>query len=121
MEEFNYSSTYRSGWRQVKREETENESQRVMGFPKKKPDTPIRNAKPLCEDSSPMKAKMVENAITIPVFEEKQKEIMEKINQLQTEMALMKQILQSIQTNTEIMSMPNQKKATGGKFPKLFK
>jgi len=121
MDEFNYSSTYSSGWRQIKREETENEQQKAVSLPQKELGAPIRFSKQLSEDASPNQKKAAGNTISMPVLEENQKEIMDKINQLQAEMASMKQILHSIKTNTELMGLQNHRKAPGGKLPKLFK
>ncbi len=57
MDEFNYSSTYSSGWRQIKREETENEQQKAVSLPQKELGAPIRFSKQLSEDASPNQKK----------------------------------------------------------------
>jgi lantibiotic modifying enzyme len=121
MEEFNYNSTYSSGWRQIKREETENEQQRALSHPNKEHGAPIRSNKPLSEEPSSKQKKVIESTAPIPIFEENQKEIISKINQLQTEMASMKQLLHSIQENSQMIGPPSQRKAPGSKFSRLFK
>ncbi|NLP00222.1 MAG: hypothetical protein GX386_08025 [Clostridiaceae bacterium] len=120
MDEFNYNSSYSSGWKHIKREENEKEQQIVYGIHQKNTGVLTNISKQIADNTLPMNIKATENTSSFS-FEENQKEIIDKINQLQAEITTMKQLLSDIQTNTEIIKVPNHKNATGSKLSRLFK
>jgi Tfp pilus assembly protein PilN len=121
MDDFIYNSSYSSGWKRIKREETEKEHQRVIDILQKDPAVLASISRQIPESVSPISIKTPGNTSSMLAFEENQKEIIDKINQLQNELAAMKQLLNDIQTNTEMIKAPNQKHATGSKLSRFFK
>lgn len=121
MDEFNYNSSYSSGWNRIKREETEKEQQRAFEMLQNNPGVLTHENKKILGNTSSMNKKVTGNTSSILTFEENQREILDKINQLQAEITTMKQLLSDIQTNAEMIKAPNHKNATGSKLSRFFK
>ncbi|HHY65366.1 MAG TPA: hypothetical protein GX501_10000 [Clostridiaceae bacterium] len=120
MDDFGYVSNFSSGWKRIKREESEKEFPKFIEF-KTDPDTLAPLGVKVPDKTQTIGKKVVMNPISLPALEEKQKEIIEKINQLQSEMAIMKQLLDNIQTNTEMLRSQERKSASGSKLSRFFK
>ncbi|HHW22023.1 MAG TPA: hypothetical protein GXX26_03950 [Clostridiaceae bacterium] len=121
MDDFIYNSSYSSGWRRIKREEPEKEPQKAFDIIQKDPAVLAHISKQLPDNTPAINIKAPVNTSPMLAFEENQKEIIDKINQLQTEMAAMKQLLNNIHLNTEMIKAPTHKNATGSKLSRFFK
>ena len=120
MDEFYCNSNYSSGWRRIKREDAEKEQQKAFDILQHEPQLPHIN-KQVLDNQPPTNRKNVANTGPMLTFMENQKEIIDKINQLQVEMSAMKELLNNIQLNTEMKKEPVNKNATGSKLSRFFK
>jgi len=120
MDEFYINSNYSSGWKRIKREDADKEQQKAFDILQHDPQLAHVNKQIL--DSQPtINRKNVGSTGPMLTFMENQKEIIEKINQLQVEMSAMKELFSNIQTNTEMIKGPVHKHATGNKLSRFFK
>lgn len=121
MDELNYISSFSSGWKRINRESSDKEQQMAYDIlqsdagtftpiHKQASDKPLSMSKIAAGGSSAMLS-----------FEESQKEIIDKINQLQVELSSMRQLLSDMQTIIEMKKLPNHKQATESKFSRFFK
>jgi len=120
MDDFNISPIYSTGWRRLRREDTDSEV--------KKSVNPDNDAETLGLNSQIYSNKVSESRKRqsfIPeyarLFEENQKEIMNRITRLQDEITSIKELINNIQANTEIIRNIPQKNILGGKLTKFFK
>lgn len=110
MDDFNFNTTYSSGWKRIKREDD--------------PIPMVHTVKQIPANTLPFSSKKaVLNTSTspTPTFEEKQKEIIDKINNLQNEMDILKQLLDNIRDNTEMLKALDRKNVSGSKLSRFFK
>lgn len=121
MDDFNFNSSYSSGWKRIKREETDKEQQKVFDVLQRSHCTLPQINKQAFENMTAISKKAAIAPSSVPVSEERHKEIIDKINQLQNEIATMKQILNNIQTNTEMIKAPGRKNPSGNKLSRFFK
>ncbi|NLX63271.1 MAG: hypothetical protein GX022_00605 [Clostridiaceae bacterium] len=122
MNEFYINSNYSSGWKRIKREDADQEQQKAFDILKHDSQLPhIINNNQVPDNQPPMNRKNVGNTSPMLTFMENQKEIINKINQLQVEMSAMKELLSNIHSNTEMMKGPIHKNATGSKLSRFFK
>lgn len=121
MDNFNFNSTYSSGWKRIKREETDKEQQKVFDiFQRSYGTLPQINIQAV-DNTTAISKKAVIAPSSMPVSEERHKEIIDKINQLQNEITTLKQILSNIQTHTEMIKAPGGKNPSGNKLSRFFK
>ncbi|NMA67494.1 MAG: hypothetical protein GX957_14890 [Clostridiaceae bacterium] len=120
MDEFNLSPTYSSGWKRLYREENDGEIRKEYEL--KEPVGTFGNNKSIYNNKIAINKR---NQGVTPeyasLFEENQKEIMNKIVQLQDEIISMKELLNNIQSNTEIIKEIPHKNTVGSKLSKFFK
>ncbi|HHU90663.1 MAG TPA: hypothetical protein GXZ22_06360 [Clostridiaceae bacterium] len=121
MDEFYCNSNYSSGWRRIKREDAEKEQQKPFDILQQDPGALTYISKQVLDNTTSMNKRAVGNTSSMLTLEEKQKEIIDKINQLQVEMTTMKELLSNIQSNTEMIKGPGHKNTTGSKLSRFFK
>ncbi|MGI6124314.1 MAG: hypothetical protein ACOYIG_09030 [Acetivibrionales bacterium] len=121
MDEFNYNSSYSSGWKRIKREEIEKEQPKAFDLLQNNPGVLTHVSRQILDNTLAINKNAPGNTSSLLSFEENQKEILDKINQLQAEITTMKQLLSDIQTNAETIKTPNHKNVTGSKLSRFFK
>jgi hypothetical protein len=147
MDDFNYHSTYSSGWRRISKEKSETEDRQREDILKglsmelhKKPVVAYELKSNKTGQTSAAKAPEQENKesniheiiheATKPIKQtqtdimtrlgELQKE-MTRLGELQKEMTLLKQLLDTMNEKTAWIQQQEQKKATGSKLSRFFK
>lgn len=140
MDEFNYNSTYSSGWRRIVREQADRQDRESSSIlDSNKSDTlkqPIINSsndkktdgiafskqsdnitkeetsyRRILEDSSKIKLE----------FEKYQSEIVGKLTQIQIDILSVKQLLDDLKESNLLQQKNNQKKTFGSKLSNFFK
>jgi len=120
MDQFYINSNYSSGWKRIKREDAEKEQPKAFEILQHGPQLTSAN-KQILDNQPPIDVKNVGSTGPMLTFMENQKEIIDKINQLQLEMSAMKELLSTIQNNTEMVKGPLNKNTTGNKLSRFFK
>lgn len=120
MEEFVDRSAYSSGWKRMLREENEIYTKNPISFTEKPHKDPVGIS------VQSLGSKSINNPVQVPAeknkeYEKNYAEIINKIDQLQNEIILMKELLDNIQSNTEIFKEIPHKNAFGSKFSRFFK
>ncbi len=96
MDEFNYSSSYGTGWRKLHREESD----------------------------SGKKFALINQGLTeekASLYEENHKKIMNEINKIQDEIVSIKELLSNIRSDIEMMNETLHKNVSGRKLLKFFR
>jgi len=137
MDDFNYHSTYSSGWRRISKEKSETEDRQREDILKglsmelhKKPVVAYELKSNKTGQTSAAKAPEQENKesniheiiheATKPI-KQTQTDIMTRLGELQKEMTLLKQLLDTMNEKTAWIQQQEQKKATGSKLSRFFK
>ena len=122
MDEFNSDSIYSSGWRRLHREENENGMNKTYELSEKNyGDTIGINRQIYSKKVAGNRQMQGITAEKTLLYEEKQKEIMNKMNQLENEKISMKELLSNIQLNTETNKEIPNKNVIGSKLSRFFK
>jgi hypothetical protein len=121
MDELNYISSFSSGWKRINRESSDKEQQMAHDFLQGDAGVHEPMSRQISDNTLSMTKKAAASSNTMLSFEESQKEIIDKINQLQVELSSMRQLLSDMQTNIEMKKLPNHKQATESKFSRFFK
>jgi|LSQX01.1.fsa_nt_gb hypothetical protein len=122
MDEFNSDSIYSSGWRRLHREENENGMNKTYELSEKNyGDTIGINRQIYSKKVAGNRQMQGITAEKTLLYEEKQKEIMNKMNQLENEIISMKELLSNIQLNTETNKEIPNKNVIGSKLSRFFK
>ncbi|NLM76172.1 MAG: hypothetical protein GX187_08820 [Clostridiaceae bacterium] len=119
MDDFNISPTYSTGWRRLKREDTESEMKRAVELGNSVETSGM--SKQIYSKIASGRKKQGVTPEYARLFEENQKEIMDRIIQLQDEITSIKELLNDIQASTEIFKKIPQKNIVGSKLTKFFK
>lgn len=137
MDEFNYHSTYSSGWRRISKEKSETEDRRVEELlksisvdPQRKPVVAYDLKSHISPQTHTLKTQEkttsepniheIIHEATKPI-KQAQSDIMTRLSELQNDLVVLKQLLGSINEKSSRIQQEEQKKTTGSKLSRFFK